>query len=83
MDYVPERTARSSKWLKTPKGVIEILDRSEDSLAAIDIHYEKSKDRTNKTFIKLELNKSLISDELEEVEGSNDNKPTFKDEPGF
>ena len=74
--YVPERTARSSKWPKTPKGVMEILDRSEDSLAAIGIHYEKYKDRTNKTFIKLELDKSLIGETSNYV-------PTFEDEPDF
>ena len=74
--YASERTTRSSKWPKTPKGVMEILDRSEDALAAIGIDYEKYKDRTNKTFIKLELDKSLIGE-------TSNNVPTFKDEPEF
>ncbi|MCS5550803.1 MAG: hypothetical protein NZ811_04705 [Gammaproteobacteria bacterium] len=74
--YASERTTRSSKWPKTPKGVMEILDRSEDALAAIGIDYEKYKDRTNKTFIKLELDKSLIDE-------TSNNLPTFKDEPEF
>ncbi len=74
--YASERTTRSSKWPKTPKGVMEILDRSEDALAAIGIDYEKYKDRTNKTFIKLELDKSLIGE-------TSNNAPTFEDEPEF
>jgi len=74
--YASERTTRSSKWPKTPKGVMEILDRSEDSLAAIGIDYEKYKDRTNRTFIKLELDKSLIGE-------TSNNVPTFEDEPEF
>ena len=74
--YVSERTTRSSKWPKTPKGVMEILDRSEDALAAIGIDYEKYKDRTNKTFIKLQLDKSLIGE-------TSNNVPTFEDESDF
>jgi len=62
---------------------MEALDRAEDSLAAIGINYEKYKDRTNKTFIKLQLDKSLISNESVDVEEPNDDIPTFKDEPGF
>jgi hypothetical protein len=55
---------------------MEILDRSEDALAAIGIDYEKYKDRTNKTFIKLELDKSLIGE-------TSNNVLTFEDEPEF
>ncbi len=51
--YVSEKTIRSSKWVGTPKGVIENLDRSEDSLEAIGITYQKYKDRNNKTYVKL------------------------------
>ena len=81
--YASEKIVRSSRWTKTPKGVMEALDRAEDSLAAIGINYEKYKDRTNKTFIKLQLDKSLISNEPVDVEEPNDDIPTFKDEPGF
>jgi hypothetical protein len=55
---------------------MEILDRSEDALAAIGIDYEKYKDRTNKTFIKLQLDKSLIGE-------TSNNISTFEDEPDF
>lgn len=51
--YVSEKTIRSSKWVSTPKGVIENLDRAEDSLEAIGITYQKYKDRNNKTYVKL------------------------------
>lgn len=51
--YVSEKVVRSQKWPTTAKGVINLLDRLQESLEIIDIYYEKSKDRTNKTFISL------------------------------
>jgi len=51
--YVPEKAVRSVNWVRTAKGVIEQLDRNEEPLEALEIFYEKYKDRTNKTFIKL------------------------------
>jgi len=74
--YVPEKTIRSSKWVSTPKGVVEALDRADASLEVIGIMYEKYKDNTNKTFIKLELDKSLIGEDSESY-------PTYKNEPDF
>ena len=62
LKYISENTQRSSKRVSTAKGVVEALDRAEDSLEAIGIVYEKYKDNSNKTFVKLELDQSLIGD---------------------
>jgi len=56
--YEPNRIKRVS----SPKGVVEALDRAEDSLEAIGIIYEKYKDNTNKTFVKIERDESLVID---------------------
>jgi len=50
-DYVSEKVTRSARWVTTAKGVVEQLDRLQESLEAAGIYYEKSKDRTNKTFV--------------------------------
>ena len=52
--YVSEKVIRSQKWPTTSKGVVNQLDRLQESLEMVDIYYEKSKDRTNKTFITLD-----------------------------
>ena len=53
MNHCSEKVTRSSTWVKTAKGVIEQLDRNEESLEYVGIYYEKYKDRTNKTFVKV------------------------------
>jgi hypothetical protein len=49
--YVSEKVVRSQRWPSTPKGVVNQLDRIQESLEIVGIYYEKSKDRTNKTFV--------------------------------
>ena len=51
--YVSEKVIRSARWVTTAKGVVEQLDRLQESLEVVGIYYEKSKDRTNKTFVTL------------------------------
>ena len=51
--YAFHGATSSVAWVKTAKGVIEQLDRNEESLEAVGIYYEKYKDRTNKTFVKI------------------------------
>ena len=51
--YSSLKITRSATWVKTAKGVIEQLDRNEESLESVGIYYEKYKDRTNKTFVKV------------------------------
>ena len=51
--YVSEKVIRSARWVTTAKGVVEQLDRLQESLEIVGIYYEKSKDRTNKTFVTL------------------------------
>ena len=52
-NYVPKKSQFSAGWVKTPKGVVNQLENIQTSLAAVGINYEKYKDRTNKTFVKL------------------------------
>ena len=52
-NYTSEKVIRSSTWVKTPKGVIEQLDRNEMSFESVGIFYKKHKDRVNKTYIKI------------------------------
>ena len=49
--YVSEKVIRSQRWPTTAKGVVNYLDRLQESLEIVGIYYEKSKDRTNKTFV--------------------------------
>ena len=51
--YSSTKITHSVTWVKTAKGVIEQLDRNEESLESIGIYYQKYKDRTNKTFVKV------------------------------
>ena len=53
VNYSSLKVTRSITWVKTAKGVIEQLDRNEESLESVGIYYEKYKDRTNKTFVKI------------------------------
>jgi hypothetical protein len=53
VNYSSLKVTRSITWVKTAKGVIEQLDRNEESLESVGIYYEKYKDRTNKTFVKV------------------------------
>jgi hypothetical protein len=72
MNYSSEKVTRSATWVKTAKGVIEQLDRNEESFESVGIYYEKYKDRNNKTFVKVgdfefvqnsnEVTKKYISD---------------------
>jgi len=72
MNYSSEKITRLANWVKTAKGVIEQLDRNEESFESVGIYYEKYKDRTNKTFVKVgnfefvqnsnEVTKKYISD---------------------
>jgi hypothetical protein len=51
--FAPESVTRSVNWVSTASGVVNQLDRIKDSLSAAGISYEKYKNRTNKTFVKL------------------------------
>ena len=53
INYASDKVVRSPTWVKSPKGVIEQLDRHEESFEAVGIVYKKYKDRTNKTHIKI------------------------------
>ncbi|MBL7004451.1 MAG: hypothetical protein ISR69_10535 [Gammaproteobacteria bacterium] len=52
--YVSEKVIRSRRWPTTSKGVVNYLDRLQESLEMVDIYYNKTKDRTNKTFIAID-----------------------------
>jgi len=54
MGYVSDKVIRSQSWVTTSKGVVTQLDRLSGSMEVIGIRYEKSRDRTNKTIIRLE-----------------------------
>jgi len=54
MGYVSDKVIRSQSWVTTSKGVVSQLDRLSGSMEIIGIEYEKSRDRTNKTIIRLE-----------------------------
>lgn len=57
--HVTEKVVRSLKWVTTAKGVVEQLDRNQESLEAVGIFYEKSRDRQNKTLIQLTCKEDL------------------------
>jgi len=62
--YVSEKVIRSARWVTTAKGVIEQMDRLQESLEVVGIYYEKSKDRTNKTFVTIsKCSPKVIEDE--------------------
>jgi len=72
MCYVSEKVIRSQRWVTTAKGVVEQLDRMQESLEIVGIYYEKSKDRTNKTFVTIsKRNQSVTEYEFEEDEDDN------------
>ena len=62
--YGSEKVIRSTRWVTTAKGVVEQLDRLQESLEFVGIYYEKSKDRTNKTFVPIsKCSPKVIEDE--------------------
>jgi len=70
--YASTKVTNSITWVKTAKGVIEQLDRNEEPLEAVGIYYEKYKDRTNKTFVKI--------GDLDFVNSENGKLPTYKED---
>ena len=73
-DYVSEKVTRSQRWPTTAIGVINLLDRLQESLEIVGIYYEKSKDRTNKTFI------TLTNPGLKPTPKRERSRPTWRDE---
>ena len=70
-DYVSEKVTRSARWVTTAKGVVEQLDRLQESLEVVGIYYEKSKDRTNKTFVTISKHNQRATEYEFEVEDDN------------
>jgi len=67
--YVSDKVIRSARWVTTAKGVVEQLDRLQESLEVVGIYYEKSKDRTNKTFVTMSKHNQRVTEyELEDEE---------------
>jgi hypothetical protein len=60
--YVTDKSKNSSSWVRTPRGVVEQLAKLQPSFETLGIHYEKYKDRNNKTFVKIG-DKDYISNE--------------------
>jgi len=54
MNCVSDKVMRSKSWVTTAKGVVGQLDRFSASMEVLGIEYEKYRDRTNKTIIRLE-----------------------------
>lgn len=51
--YVNDKSKNSSSWIRTPRGVVDQLAKLQPSFEALGIHYEKYKDSSNKTFVKI------------------------------
>ena len=66
--YVSEKVVRSQRWPTTAKGVVNHLDRLQESLEIVGIYYEKSKDRTNKTFVTISKHNQRATEYEFEVE---------------
>jgi 1-aminocyclopropane-1-carboxylate deaminase/D-cysteine desulfhydrase-like pyridoxal-dependent ACC family enzyme len=66
--YVSEKVVRSQRWPTTAKGVVNHLDRLQESLEIVGIYYEKSKDRTNKTFVTISKHNQRAAEYEFEVE---------------
>jgi len=80
--YVSEKIIRSQRWPSTAKGVINLLDRLQDSLEIVGIYYEKSKDRTNKTFVSISKHNQRVAKykfEDEEFDDSHIDLKSFED----
>ena len=69
--YVSDKVIRSARWVTTAKGVVEQLDRLQESLEVVGIYYEKSKDRTNKTFVTISKHNQRATEYEFEVEDDN------------
>ena len=59
--YANEKAVKSGKWVTTAKGVMTQLDRHQEALEVGGIYFEKTRDRTNKTMVKLYTNEESIS----------------------
>jgi len=80
--YVSEKVIRSVRWVTTAKGVVEQLDRLQESLEVVGIYYEKSKDRTNKTFVMISKSNQRAAEygfEDEDFDDSHIDLKSFKD----
>jgi energy-coupling factor transporter ATP-binding protein EcfA2 len=51
--YVTDKSKNASSWVRTPRGVVDQLAKLQPSFEALGIHYEKYKDSSNKTFVKI------------------------------
>lgn len=51
--YVTDKSKNASSWIRTPRGVVDQLAKLQPSFEALGIVYEKYKDNSNKTFVKI------------------------------